>query len=84
MVVDRAGEAEPAVRVVLQQTPPDGWESEISRAAGEIVRGFARGWRVGLELPSAEDRAVTRLPARGGGTWRRALLEVLARLPEAE
>lgn len=83
MVVERAGEAEPAVHVVLERTPPDAWEAEISRAAGEIARGFARGWRVGLELPPLEDRSLTRLPARGGGSWRRALLETLARLPEA-
>lgn len=81
MVVQRGGEAEPAVQVVLERMPPEAWEGEISRAAGEIGRGFSRGWRVGLEVPT--DDGTRRLPAQGGGAWRRTLLEVLARLPEA-
>ena len=83
MVVQRGGEAEPALRVVVTATPPDAWELEIARAAGEVHRGFTRGWRVGLEVPSAFGTAGSRWPSRGGAAWRRSLLEALSMLPEA-
>jgi uncharacterized protein (DUF58 family) len=84
MVVQRSSDAERAVRVVVTGAQDASWEREISRASGELLRGFSRGWRVGLEVPAETGGAASRRwPARQGAGWRRALLEVLARLPEA-
>lgn len=83
MVIQRSAEADPAVCVRVRRTPPEAWEAEISRAAGELSRAFARGWRVGLELPAVGGGPARSLPEQGGSTWRRALLEALALLPEA-
>ncbi len=76
VVVLRTEEQADRVMVRVRDLHGRAWEHEISRAAGEVLRAFRRGCRVGLELPEA------RLEARGGPTWRRTLLEALARQPE--
>lgn len=83
MVIQRSAEADPAVCVRVRRTPDEAWEAEISRAAGELGRAFARGWRVGLELPALRGGPAQVLPEQGGSSWRRVLLEVLATLPES-
>ena len=76
MVVVRAGDSEPEIRVRLRKVSPAAWEAEVGRATGEVVRAFSRGFRVGLDLPGDVSQ-----PARSGMRWRRALLETLAVLP---
>ena len=69
--------AEATQRVVIRVADVRGaaWERELSRAAGQVLRGFSRGSPVGLELPEH------RLEARTGAAWRRTLLDALARAP---
>lgn len=76
VIVLRTDEQADRVTVRVRNLHGRAWEHELSRAAGEVLRGFQRGCRVGLELPEA------RIEARGGPGWRRTLLEVLARQPE--
>ena len=64
------------VRVRDQQGPA--WENELGRATGEVIRAFARGCEVGLDLPDGS------LPPRPGSTWRRNLLDTLAGQPRRE
>jgi hypothetical protein len=53
----------------------EAWERELSRACGEVLRGFSLGAHVGLELAGAW------MEPRAGDPWRRQLLETLAREP---
>jgi len=83
VVVERAGDAEPFVEVVLRRGTDASWEREISRATGELIRAFMSGCRVGMLVDDggASDQ---RFRPNSGGTWRRILLEVLALQPEAD
>lgn len=76
MLVTRTDERADRVTVRVRDLHGRAWEHELSRACGEILRSFQRGCRVGLELPD------NRLAARSGPSWRRTLLEVLARQAE--
>jgi uncharacterized protein (DUF58 family) len=76
VVIVRSPESTERVVVRISDRSGRAWENELGRGCGEVLRGFARGCRVGLELP---DR---RFEARGGARWRRMLLEVLATQPE--
>jgi uncharacterized protein (DUF58 family) len=70
---DTASEIE--VRLPLRPGEPESWiEDRISRAAGEIVRHFESGLRVGLRTPDQ------RFAPEAGRRHRRALLSHLARL----
>lgn len=79
LVMQGSGEVEPRIEVVVRSGGD--WETALERAAGEVVDGFARGFPVGLVLPGASDEPV-RFPPGRGRTWRRTLLEALARAPE--
>ncbi len=74
-VVERSGEAEVSVEVVVQAARGPGWERELSRAAGEVNRAFQLGRKVGLRVPG---EAGAHLQPQAGAAWRRQLLEVLA------
>lgn len=74
MVVARAGEATEQCVVRVDPAAPDR-ERELGRACGEVLKAFARGAVVGLDLPSRS------YDVRAGDAWRRALLEALAREP---
>lgn len=84
MVVERAQEAERAVRVVLHDRVGDAWERELARACGEVQQATDRGEAVGLTVPGAADLEPRELPAGRGQAWRRQLLDVLAGLPRRE
>ena len=73
MVVLRSTEA--AARLIVRVDEKAAWERELSRATGEVLRGFARGMEVGLELGGQIHEA------RTGAAWRRVILEELARAP---
>ncbi len=81
MVVQRVGESQPVVDIVLEGRPGPGWEDQISRAAGNIVEAGALGYRVALAVPALDTRPAHRLGPDAGARWRRSLLETLARLP---
>lgn len=76
IVVLRTDERADRVTVRVRDLSGRAWENELSRACGEVLRGFRRGCRVGLELPTGA------LAAQGGAAWRRTLLEALAGQPE--
>ena len=82
VVVERAGETETAVRVEVPAGRGAVWEREVSRACGEILRGFQLGCRVGLALPAASGGSPRVLAPSFGAGWRRTLLDSLATLPE--
>ncbi len=75
IVVVRTGEGARQLVVAVSDRHGKAWETEISRATGQVLRAFQKGCAVGLQLPDQ------RFEARDGGTWRRNLLEVLATLP---
>jgi hypothetical protein len=81
VVVERTGEVESYVEVVVDQRTGIAWEREISRATGEIIRAFAKGCRVGMVLRGVGG-GDERFRPNTGGVWRRALLETLARQPD--
>ena len=54
------------------------WETEISRACGEVLWGFRCGYLVGLQVSGKT------FEARGGRHWRTTLLETLALQPYGE
>ena len=82
LVVERAADRAPAVEVVVSPASSDlGWERELSRACGEILRALTTGHQVGLRIPAVGSRARLRLPPSRGGHWRRALLDALASAP---
>ncbi len=77
LVGEREDETASEVEVRLRLRPGDSEsriEERISRAAGEIVRHFERGLRVGLRTP------LEQFAAGAGSRHRRALLSHLARL----
>lgn len=78
-VVEREAERGDAVRIVVSDVRGPGWEHELSRAAGEVQRAFARGRWVSLALPGGPPELDG--PPRGGPRWRRALLSALAAAP---
>ncbi len=81
VVVERAGDVETYVEVVVDQRRGLAWERELSRATGEVIRAFGKGCRVGMLLRGVEG-GDERLRPNTGGVWRRELLEILARQPE--
>lgn len=84
VVVERAQEAERAVRVVLADRRGVAWERELARACGEVQRATERGEAVGLTVPGGADLDPRELPAGRGQAWRRQLLDTLACLPVRE
>ncbi len=82
MVVERAREAERAVRVVVPDRSGAAWERELSRACGEVHRATERGEAVSLRVVAGEGVDGMELPAGRGQAWRRQLLDRLALLPE--
>lgn len=76
LVIVRSGGGHERIVVRVERRRAEAWERELSRACGELLRAFASGAHVGLELPSH------RFDALGGDAWRRTLLEALARAPE--
>lgn len=54
------------------------WETELSRACGQVVWGFRRGFQVGLILPGEQ------FEAQRGSHWRQHLLEALALQPHGD
>ncbi len=85
VVVERASERAPAVLVEVAPAPTGPiWERELSRAAGEIQRALASGYRVGLSLPAVGGEGAREWMPASGGTWRRVLLDALARAPRIE
>lgn len=85
VVVERGQERALAIEVRVEEVGSGpAWERELSRACGEIQRALASGLRVGLRLPDLPGRAARRLPPSSGGSWRRILLDALARLPRIE
>lgn len=72
MIVTRSGAG--SEHCVVRVDPnADPFERELSRACGEVLRGFQRGAAVGLIGPSG------RWEPKSGSAWRRVLLGVLAR-----
>ncbi len=78
VVLKRAGEGVRQVIVKVADRRGRGWETEIGRATGQIIRAFGQGCAVGLELPDRN------YEPRDGNAWRRDLLEALATLPARE
>lgn len=80
-----AERAEERARVAMVEIRPEpigpAWESELSRACGEIRRALASGHRVGLVLPAIGGEPARQLTPGRGGRWRRQLLDTLALLP---
>jgi uncharacterized protein (DUF58 family) len=64
--------------VVNVDASAEQFEREVSRACGEVLRGFQRGAAVGLIAPSGS------YEARAGASWRRVLLGVLAVEPTGD
>jgi uncharacterized protein (DUF58 family) len=79
VVVEREAEVGTSVRVVVADAHGAAWEQELSRAAGEVGRAFARGHGVAMVLPGGPPELDG--PPRGGGGWRRSLLTALALAP---
>lgn len=72
MIITRCGAG--AERCMVRVDPKaQAFERELSRACGEVLRGFQRGAAVGLTAPSG------RWEPQSGSAWRRVLLGVLAR-----
>jgi uncharacterized protein (DUF58 family) len=85
IVAERAGEAEVSVEVEVRDVGRGAlWERELSRATGEVQRALQLGRRVGLRLPAIDASPGRWLPPTSGGAWRRALLEVLGRMPRRD
>lgn len=76
-IVRRRSNSE-TLRVTVRGCRGPAWEVELSRACGQILWGFRRGYQVGLELPGEVFD-----PAHGE-FWRHQLLEALALQPQAE
>lgn len=83
LVVERAGETERTVEVVVPAGRGPAWEREVSRACGEIVRAFDLGRRVALVLPALPGGPAEILGPSFGDAFRRAVLDRLATLPES-
>jgi uncharacterized protein (DUF58 family) len=83
LVVERAGETERTVRIVVPAGRGAAWERELSRACGEIVRALDLGRRVALVLPGPRDGFPETLGPSFGDAFRRMLLDRLATLPES-
>ncbi|TVQ94099.1 MAG: DUF58 domain-containing protein [Deltaproteobacteria bacterium] len=75
IVVQRSEPHPTRVIVVVRDLSGQAWETEISRACGEIVDAARRGHQIGLRL------AERYFPPSQGASYRRSLLDHLARLP---
>lgn len=73
MIVQRAAEGHRLVIVDVEEASGAAWELHLSQAAGAIEHHIRSGVAVGLRLSGQS------WPARSDGTWRRFLLEQLAR-----
>jgi uncharacterized protein (DUF58 family) len=80
-VVERSGETEVSVEVSVERCSGPAWERELSRATGEVHRALQLGRKVGLRLPAVQESPERHWPPSGGASWRRTLLEALARMP---
>ncbi len=81
LVRDREQDTRPELVVTLATrgvAPGPGFEAEVSRATGQLVRHLAEGWRVGLRTEHHF------LPPRLGGAARREMLAFLATVQPAE
>lgn len=73
VVIERAAETTRQVIVEVADVEGAAWEQQLSQAAGEIDRQLRQGAAVGLRLSGEV------WPPRLDATWRRVLLEQLAR-----
>jgi uncharacterized protein (DUF58 family) len=78
MVIRHTGLAGECVVVRVADCAGRAWEDALNGACGEVLRGFEQRCAVGLHMPDCT------LEPRAGGTWRRALLDTLARAPRRE
>jgi len=78
MVIRHTGLAGECVVIRVADCEGRAWEDALGGACGEVLRSFERRCAVSLQMPDFT------LDAGVGGTWRRALLDALARAPRRE